>query len=289
MLPGFRFLFAAIMLSLSLLVFGLGAAALLRAAHESFASNPSWRAAPEVTFAQRTEPTPPVLATLRVDTPVTEKAPEQAPLAASSADPAPAMPAPATMSAPAISEQVAALKPIDAAPSEAKTSETKTSETATSEGTPPAMLPAENLSPAATPAVTEATATGDQATIAANTTPAAPASEPPAAQPEPTKPEPTNASQEKPAADQAGSAPTTIATLGGPPVDIIEGKPSAKDKTAKPDQAKTDPDTMRRVQAKRALHRRRLAARARLAAQQQFQAGPFGQQPFTPATSGPRP
>ena len=38
MLPGFRFLFAATMLSMSLLVFGLGAAALLRAAHEEFTS-----------------------------------------------------------------------------------------------------------------------------------------------------------------------------------------------------------------------------------------------------------
>jgi hypothetical protein len=285
MLPGFRFLFAAIMLSLSLLVFGLGAAALLRAAHESFASNPSWRAAPEVTFAQRSEPTLPVLATLRVDTPVTEKAPEQAPPTTSSAEPTP------VMSAPATSEQVAALNPVDAAPSEAKTSETKTSETTTSEGAPPAMLPAENLSPAATPPATEATATGDQTAIAANTTPAVPpgASEPTTVQPEPTKPEPTNASQEMPAADQAGSAATKIATLGGPPVDIIDAN-AAKDKTAKPDPAKTDPDTIkRRMQAKRALYRRRLAARARLA-QQQFLAGPFAQQPFQPATSAaPRP
>ena len=45
MLPGFRFLFAAIVLSMSVLVFGLGAAALLRAAHEEFASSaPLWRA-----------------------------------------------------------------------------------------------------------------------------------------------------------------------------------------------------------------------------------------------------
>src|SRR4029077_8790210 len=43
MLPGFRFLFAAILLSTSILVFGLGAAALLRATHEQFVSNPAWR------------------------------------------------------------------------------------------------------------------------------------------------------------------------------------------------------------------------------------------------------
>jgi hypothetical protein len=59
MLPGFRFLFTAIMLSLSILIFGLGAAALLRAAHEEVASNPSWRATPEMTFAQQPEATRP--------------------------------------------------------------------------------------------------------------------------------------------------------------------------------------------------------------------------------------
>src|SRR5271168_3793554 len=91
MLPGFRFLFAAIMLSMSLLVFGLGAAALLRAAHESFASNPSWRGAPEVALAQRPETTLPVLTTLRVDTnamdkPAMEKAADQAKAGATPAD-----------------------------------------------------------------------------------------------------------------------------------------------------------------------------------------------------------
>src|SRR3981081_4453180 len=85
MLPGFRFLFAAIVLSMSILIFGLGAAALLRAAHEQFASNPSWRAAPEILFAQRGEATRPVLAMLRVDLPG----------AAKTGDNVPAMPAPA--------------------------------------------------------------------------------------------------------------------------------------------------------------------------------------------------
>jgi hypothetical protein len=70
MLPGFRFLLAAIILSTSMLVFGLGAAALLRAAHEQFASNPSWHAAPEATFAQQqAEPVTPVLAMLHAEPP----------------------------------------------------------------------------------------------------------------------------------------------------------------------------------------------------------------------------
>ena len=66
MLPGFRFLFAAILLSTSILVFGLGAAALLRASHEQYVSNPSWRNGPqEQMFAQVPEPAQPVLAALR--------------------------------------------------------------------------------------------------------------------------------------------------------------------------------------------------------------------------------
>ena len=78
MLPGFRFLFAAIVLSMSILVFGLGAAALLRAAHEEFASIPSWRPPPETMFAQPdNEAARPVLAMLRVDPPAEEpKAPD---------------------------------------------------------------------------------------------------------------------------------------------------------------------------------------------------------------------
>ena len=68
MLPGFRFLFAAILLSASILVFGLGAAALLRASHEQYVSNPAWRNGPqEQVFAQAPEPAQPVLAVLRAE------------------------------------------------------------------------------------------------------------------------------------------------------------------------------------------------------------------------------
>ncbi|MET3908121.1 hypothetical protein ABID59_002462 [Bradyrhizobium sp. S3.3.6] len=76
MLPGFRFLLAAILLSASILVFGLGAASLLRASHEQYVSNPSWRSGPqEQVFAQASEP---VLAALRVE-PVAPDANEAAP------------------------------------------------------------------------------------------------------------------------------------------------------------------------------------------------------------------
>ncbi|WP_197087147.1 hypothetical protein [Bradyrhizobium sp. LTSP857] len=73
MLPGFRFLLAAILLSTSILVFGLGAAALLRATHEQYVSNPSWRNGPqEQVFAQASEPAQPVLAALRAEPEATE-------------------------------------------------------------------------------------------------------------------------------------------------------------------------------------------------------------------------
>src|ERR1700745_333870 len=75
MLPGFRFLLAAIVLSASLLIFGLGAAALLRAAHEQFASIPSRRAPPEPVFTRQNEPPMPTLALLRVEPEVAEKVP----------------------------------------------------------------------------------------------------------------------------------------------------------------------------------------------------------------------
>src|SRR4051794_15942386 len=76
MLPGFRFLFAAILLSASILVFGLGAAALLRATHEQYVSTPSWRNGPqEQVFAQASEPVQPVLAALRAEPEAAEPAP----------------------------------------------------------------------------------------------------------------------------------------------------------------------------------------------------------------------
>jgi hypothetical protein len=81
MLPGFRFLVAAIVFSLSILVFGLGAAALFRAAHEQFASSSSWRMTPEgsyTSFLPPAEPPWPVIAMLRVE-PLAANAPAPEP------------------------------------------------------------------------------------------------------------------------------------------------------------------------------------------------------------------
>jgi hypothetical protein len=77
MLPGFRSLFIAVVLSVSMLVFGLGAAALLRATHEEFASLPLQRI-PEVVFATR-EDTAPTLAMLQVDPPPADISPTDIP------------------------------------------------------------------------------------------------------------------------------------------------------------------------------------------------------------------
>lgn len=74
MLPGFRFFLATIVLAASVLIFGLGAAALLRATHEEFAVAPSLRTMqpPQPIRAQRPETATPALAMLRVEIPATE-------------------------------------------------------------------------------------------------------------------------------------------------------------------------------------------------------------------------
>lgn len=55
MLPGLKFLFATVVLSISVLIFGLGAAALLRSAHDEFVSVPAWRSAQQPMFAPATD------------------------------------------------------------------------------------------------------------------------------------------------------------------------------------------------------------------------------------------
>lgn len=73
MLPGFRILFAAVVLSFSILIFGLGAAALLRSAHEEFVGIPAWRAAQQP-LMPAVDASRPSLALLRVEPPKAERA-----------------------------------------------------------------------------------------------------------------------------------------------------------------------------------------------------------------------
>jgi hypothetical protein len=184
MLPGLRFLFAAIILSMSILVFGLGAAALLRAAHEEFASNPSWHATPETMFTQQGEAARPVLAMLRIDMPAADQqTPDNAPVAAAPAEPVAATPA----------ERIAALKPEESPPPAAMKPEI-----------PVEVAPAQSdAAPAAdAPASADETKIGPVLSSANETTPAAP--------------EPASA----PVSPDSDIASTRIATLGGPAVTI---------------------------------------------------------------------
>jgi hypothetical protein len=280
MLPGFRFLFAAIMLSMSLLFFGLGAAALLRAAHESFASNSSWRAAPEVPFAQHPDTTLPMLAALRVEPAPMEKANESVKAVAAPVDREPS--AAETVG----DEQVAALRPAETPPAEiAKLAdvplpiplaENPPAPEATSAA---AASPTGETTPAADAQKVTAVAAID--TVPAKSEPAAPQAEPA----NPASASSTTGASATAAIPETSVATIKIATLGGPPVDIADvGSPSAaKSDGAKPDEAAIK----KRVQARRSLRRRRLAARARLLALQQLQANPFAVQPpqqtFRPA------
>jgi hypothetical protein len=275
MLPGFRFLFAAIILSMSILIFGLGAAALLRAAHEEFASNPSWHATPETIFAQqgeaaRPEASRPVLAMLRVDAPVVEKSADEVPPAAAPAEQAVIPPPPAEP------EKTAARKPEDSPPREAATPEIPAPEALAPEqpDIPVSPNPAQD---AAAPAAADAPAAVGEKKIAATEQALSPPSETtPAAEAAPEASEPASVA----ASPGADIAATKIATLGGPPV-TIGTRPPARAAVAKPDR---DVVT-KHLRARQAAQRRRIAARARLARQAPAQpVDPFAQ-PAPPARS----
>jgi hypothetical protein len=284
MLPGFRFLFAAIVLSMSILVFGLGAAALLRAAHEQFANNPSWHAAPEAMFAQQPEATRPVLATLRIEPPPkAQPAPDNVPAVAVPQEPAaiasPAEPA-ATMPAPPAPEQMAALNPEPTSTPETARPETAVPQIPATNEAVPAQVdasPAADTTKMATPSAAEAAtvASTERASpplpVLSQANDATPAASGPAASEQPNAP----------AAPDPDATSTKIARLGGATVTIETRSPPAKVVSEKPDRSAI----RKRQQARRAAQRRMMAARARLAARQallQQAANPFAPGP-TPA------
>ena len=263
MLPGLRFLFVAIVLSLSMLIFGLGATALLRSAHEEFVNLPTMRPQPETVFAQ-TEITRPTLALLRVDTPVTEKngidqpavpdvpnatPPQEQPSPMASTEPAPAATEPNSTA----TEPDKSATPMVALPSEEKTeSPDKSSEVPAPETTARIEVPAQPPQAPETPKI-EAQATvipepPPTAAVAATTV----VSEP--------KNAPTN--------DSAKAASVKIATLGGPPVTI---EPQTASKIA------VKPPTKRK-QARHVIKRHRIA-RIPVAPPQPAQVGLFAAQP----------
>jgi hypothetical protein len=286
MLPGFRFLFAATFLTMSILVFGLGAAALLRAAHEQFATNPAWHAAPEATFAQQVEPTRPVLAMLRVGGPATEQKASGNPPGAD----IPAIPAlterAIIVPAPAEPATIAALEPEPPALPAAAKSEMPVPESPASgaAAAAPGDVPASDTTKVATPA------SGGE-TVVASTDRAAP---------EPVSPPANQAVPAAAGVDVAASSPAP--TAASPEADIASTKTAALDTPsvtveAKPPAnmagAKLDPSVVKKqLRARRAAHRRRMAARAarlaRLAEQQLLQqqaADPFGLRFAQPAAA----
>src|SRR4051794_38884936 len=160
MLPGFRFLFAAIVLSMSVLVFGLGAAALLRTAHEQFVSIPSRRAPPEPVFARASEPPMPTLALLRFEPPVLEQVPD-------------------TIAALVVTEPEASTAPTASAPDAAPVELEKLAALGPEQPGPPELVkpdaPAAKAEPVAEAAPTEAPAAAkDEAKLAAIAEPPAP-------------------------------------------------------------------------------------------------------------------
>lgn len=99
MLPGLRFLMLATVLTCALLVFGLGAAAFLRATHDRFATTSPWQAPREVVFAGQPRDADATLSLLRIDTP-----PDTTEVAAGAA-PAPAVVEPSPQATPAAAAQ----------------------------------------------------------------------------------------------------------------------------------------------------------------------------------------
>ncbi|WP_298245336.1 hypothetical protein [uncultured Bradyrhizobium sp.] len=252
MLPGFRFLFAAILLSTSILVFGLGAAALLRASHEQYASNPpSWRNGPqEQMFAQAPEPAPPVLAVLRAEPEVTAE-PEP-----SLRDQVPTIGLP---------EQVAALttetevQPQPTAPAtDAAAAEPAKDATATEAAAP---TPADTLTPADTTAsIPEAKPDLTPAVVAtAEPAPADPAL----------------------AASALEIASAKLAALNAPATTAVKDPPAK----AKPEIKADDKATKRRAKAKK----RHRVVRRPPPQQLQQQLDPFGQQQTFATTTAMRP
>jgi hypothetical protein len=257
MLPGFRFLFAAIVLSMSVLIFGLGAAALLRAAHEQFAHIPSRRAPPEPVFARQNEPTIPTLALLRVEPEVAEKVPGNVAGTAIVE----------TVTPPAQAPEAPAAEP-------EKSAALKVEEPATSEPAKP-EIPAAETTPAIAATPAEAPIANEQVKVAAiaETPPPVNVAAPPPAEPVAEAP-----------SLEGNTAATRIATLGGPAVTIEE--PAAVKTRAKPRERSVDRSEDRSVdrkRAQRAKERRRIATarRAHLARQiaAQQPADPFAPTP----------
>jgi hypothetical protein len=194
---------------------------------------------------------------LRVEPAIMEqKAADNVPAVAASVEPATIVSAPAepaaSAAAPAEPERIAALKPEASSPLEA---------------VKPEILPAENPPQAeAAPVQADTPAAAGETGIASSGQAAPPVMEAPVSE---------QISAAAAAEPDAGS--TRIAALDSPSV-AVEANPPAKAASAKPDSSAVK----KRLQARRAAQRRRIAARARLAQQPaQPPADPFNQPTIT--------
>jgi cytoskeletal protein RodZ len=259
MLPGFRFLFAAVLLTVSLAVFGLGAAALLRSAHQEFATIPT-RRAPQAVFAQPPVEAPPTLAMLRVEAPAPtpETVAPPAVSVTSAAEQVPPIAAPAEPEKIALPETAAPLSTL-AAPTVEMTAPVaatpKPEVVAKSEATK-----IEEREPLTTVAVAPATSVEPVA---------APPPEP-AAVPAPAAAVEVVAGPQQTATltdDDAKLSSTKIAMLGGPPIDT-ESVPLPK--------AKPAAEPAKKIVKKRIVVKKRRVAAKPIAAAAPQPTDPFG-------------
>jgi hypothetical protein len=282
MLPGLRFLFVAIVLSTSVLIFGLGAAALLRAAHQEFASLPSRPAPREPVFPSQNDSTIPALAMLRVDAPSTDdetlKPPATDNVQAAAAPGS--SPIVATAEQPAEPENVALPEtppPEAQNPAEVPLSAiaANAEPPAIAEASPTPEAPSVPEAPAAeAPTISEAPKISEAPTISE-----APSVEATLATTETVAPPPEN----QPAPEQTSAVTPTIdgvetkiATLGDPAVEI-----ETQASPIKARQKSRASAVRKRLKAERAIKRRKMAQRARvLRRASQAPADPFGAQPF---------
>lgn len=303
MLPGLRILFAITFLSVSVLIFGLGAAAYLRSAHDHFASAP-WRPI-EAPATARVDLAPATIAMLRVEPETTPAAPIRqldAPLEASTtADPPPvaaaiesapprAEPLVATITTQPIAEpapaplapvQESAAQPaqeIAAAPAQEVAVTPPRTETVAVEPKP-AEPTVETKAPAPAPIVVAALPVAEQAATkdTAQVPPAAavPAETPSAAEAPASTPTPVGDTLV--ADDKTFEAPAKVAALGEPAAAATPPLPSKDVRIPTP---RTDPAVIearrkriieqqqqQKARARAAQARRVAAARARAAAQ----------------------
>lgn len=254
MLPGFRFLFVATVMSISVMVFGLGAAALLRATHETFATFPQ-RRPPEQVFV-KVDTSTPVIAMLRVEPEPQATAP---PASAPPRDESPAIENKAEIAA----------GPVAQAPEPVTIVTDATASAPVKDEPVPAPPAAPNSPEPAPPAAPQLDATRATETLAAETAPAVVA------------PTPEITASAQPTRDPAATTGTVkIAALsdGG---DAISRLADARKKAEAAKARMRDLEAARRARAaKVAAQRRRIAAiRAREARQKQQQEQ---QQPFAP-------